>query len=143
MNNLFIDTNVFLDAILKRSENWQDCKSIFDLSYQKAFKLKTTSSVLLTVIYFIQKSGFSTSAVVQIADELLKIVNILPTNESVFFKAMQADFNDLEDAVQYYSAIESKSIDFFITSNTKDFKKSAIELPVVNPKQFLKLFNRN
>ena len=30
--NLFIDTNVYLDVLLERGNEWQDAKSIFELA---------------------------------------------------------------------------------------------------------------
>ncbi len=52
--------------------------------------------------------------------------------------ALHAGFLDLEDAVQYHTALQIKGIDYFITSNIKDYKKASAQLPVITPKQFIK-----
>lgn len=44
------------------------------------------------------------------------------------------DFNDFEDGIQYYTALESEA-NLIITRNLKDFKHSKI--PVMSPKEFL------
>lgn len=54
-------------------------------------------------------------------------------------KALLSDFNDFEDAVQYYTAVHDRS-DIFVTRNKKDFRNS--ELSVVTPSEFLELLNR-
>ncbi|MGV3599860.1 MAG: hypothetical protein ACO1N1_01590 [Dyadobacter fermentans] len=47
--------------------------------------------------------------------------------------------NDIEDALQYYTALHHK-IDFFI-SRDRDFQESALTLlPVSSPSDFLKTF---
>ena len=50
-------------------------------------------------------------------------------------KALNSDFSDFEDALQYYYATDS-TCDIIITRNGKDFKKSV--LPVMTADEFLK-----
>ena len=52
--------------------------------------------------------------------------------------ALASDFHDFEDAIQYHTALESKCT-FFITRNTKDYKK-AKNMRVLTAAQFCKLF---
>jgi hypothetical protein len=52
--------------------------------------------------------------------------------------ALDSKFTDFEDALQYFSAVNSNKIDAIITRNIKDFKKSA--LPVFTPNEFLATF---
>jgi len=49
----------------------------------------------------------------------------------VIRQSLKTDFNDYEDAIQYYCALSTPQIDFIVTRNTKDFKKST--LPVLTP----------
>ena len=48
--------------------------------------------------------------------------------------ALNSEFKDFEDAIQYYAALES-DIDIIITRNLKDFKKS--DIPVMTGLQFI------
>ncbi|RLD54644.1 MAG: PIN domain-containing protein, partial [Bacteroidetes bacterium] len=59
------------------------------------------------------------------------------TNRDILKKALRSDFNDFEDAIQYYSAIQLGEIDIITTRNLKDFKKS--EIPVLSPSTTNKL----
>jgi hypothetical protein len=52
-------------------------------------------------------------------------------------------FTDFENAIQYHTALAVRDMDYFITSNTRDYKKSLPHLPVITPKQFQVLHNKN
>ena len=66
------------------------------------------------------------------------IVNILPLDDKIVGVALNDDsFNDFEDGLQYFTAIENNQ-DIIITRNLKDFKAS--KLPVMTAKQFLETF---
>jgi predicted nucleic acid-binding protein len=142
MNIAFLDANVFLDAILKRTDNYKFCQSLFDESQSGLLKLTTTPSCLLNVIYFLQKAGIANPVIIQIIEDILKLVSLHAPGEATFLTALHAGFADLEDAVQYYTALQVKGIDYFITSNTKDYKKALSKLPVLSPKQFIALRNK-
>lgn len=72
--------------------------------------------------------------------QLLAFVSLVSPLEDAFKNGLMTEFIDLEDAVQYYTALQIKGIDFFITSNIKDFKKATDKLPVLAPTQFLKQY---
>ena len=142
MNIVFLDANVFLDAILKRTDNYEACQFILAESGNNLLRLKTSPSCLLHVIYFLKKAGIGNVAVIPIIESLLRIVSLAPADEKTFQTALQAGFSDLEDAVQYYTALHVSDIDYFITSNTKNFKKQSSMLPVITPKQFMTLYKK-
>ena len=50
--------------------------------------------------------------------------------------SLTSEFSDFEDAVQYYSAVNSK-VDYIITRNKSDFVVNKI--PVLTPEEFLAL----
>lgn len=136
---VFLDSNVFLDALLQRND-FKDAETILQLSEKAELKINTTPACLLNVIYFLQKAGIPHNAVIQILAELLDSISLVLTNKDIFLKAIHAEFTDIEDSVQYYSALSVTNMDFFITSNIKDLKKGSSQLPVVSPKQFMKLY---
>ena len=70
----------------------------------------------------------------------LQIVN--PTKESIL-NAYNSDFIDVEDGIQYYTALGNEGIDYFITRNTKDYKMSVTQLPVISSSQILKILTQN
>jgi hypothetical protein len=74
-------------------------------------------------------------------EKLLNVVSLSSPDEKFFTTALHAGFADLEDAVQYHTALHVKGMDYFITSNVKDFKKATSQLSVLTPKQFMKKYN--
>lgn len=61
---------------------------------------------------------------------------MLPVDDKVIELALQSEFRDFEDAIQYYCAIEN-GIEVLITRNLKDFRSATI--PVMTAEEFLKL----
>ncbi len=140
-NIVFADTNVFLDAILQREPADEDCKEILEMAYAGDIKTYTSVSCLLNVIYFLEKAEIPSQAIIEIMEKLLNVVSLSSPDEKIFTTALHAGFADLEDAVQYHTALHVKGMDYFITSNVKDFKKATSQLSVLTPKQFMKKYN--
>ena len=66
---------------------------------------------------------------------LIILIAELALDDKVIGLALNdTDFEDFEDGIQYFSAIEN-NIDIIITRNLKDFKKSI--LPVMTAGQYL------
>jgi len=137
MQQVFLDTNVFLDAILQRNDAAR-CDEILSLAQRREISIKTSSSILVTVIYFLQKAQLDAATIIAVIDKLLKVVSLQSPFEKTFSNALHAGFPDLEDAVQYFTASQVDDMDYFITSNTKDFKKATAQLPVLTPAAFIK-----
>jgi predicted nucleic acid-binding protein len=79
------------------------------------------------------------SKVREILRKLKVLVNVISLDSKVIDLALNSDFKDFEDAIQYYAAMES-NINIIITRNLKDFKKS--DIPVMTGLQFIKMNNR-
>ena len=57
-------------------------------------------------------------------------------DKNVVLNALNSGFNDFEDALQNFSAIENGQIKIILTRNIKDFKKS--ELAVLTSETYVK-----
>ena len=134
---IFVDTNVFLDAYLQRTENWKDSEAILQLAAAEQITLFTSAINIVNVIYVLGKQKLNSNEIIDTIDLTLTYNQLANTSNSAFRQAIRAGFTDLEDAVQYYTALEVKGIDYFITSNIRDYKKATIQLPVLTPKEFL------
>ncbi|HET8837365.1 MAG TPA: PIN domain-containing protein, partial [Flavobacteriaceae bacterium] len=119
---LFVDTNVFLDALLERKAS-NACKQILILAEKMKLTLYTSPSCLLTIVYFLQKSGMSAKSVNDSVADLLKLFSLRPTIQEDFHAAINSGFADLENSVLYQTALRIKGIDYFVTSDIKDFKR--------------------
>ncbi len=129
---IFIDTNIFLDLILKR-KYYKEAMYIFNGVDKNMFEGVVLDITLLNIDYVAKK---------QIKDiyEFIALINksftVVGASNSSFNKALKIDKNDLEDSLQYICAKESKSK--VIISNDKDFYKSDIK--VLSSSEFVKQF---
>src|SRR4051812_39003265 len=137
---LFIDLNVFLDVFLERTPNWKDSEVILRQAATEQIDLFTSANNLVNVIYVLRKQALKNAEIIEVIDLILTYTQLVNTSNTSFRQALRAGFNDVEDAVQYYTALDVKGINYFVTSNTKDYKKAVGHLPVVMPNQFLKSY---
>lgn len=63
---------------------------------------------------------------IKLLEDLASMTEIADVTSKVIKQSLKTDFKDYEDAIQYYSALSIAKIDFIVTRNTKDFKKSLL-----------------
>ncbi len=131
---IFIDTNVFLDAFLEHTEEWKEAETLLQYAALEQITVFTSANNLINTIYSLRKQKLTADEIIDLIELILTYTQLANTSNASFRQALRAGFDDLEDAVQYYTAIDIKSIDYFITSNTKDYKRATTQLPVVTPK---------
>ena len=137
LNNLFIDTDIILDIVLDRDEFFDDSSTIFRLYENGEAILYTSPSIIINAQYTGQRL-ISKETCKATINYLLDYFIILEASMNIIKKAYQSKFADIEDAIQYYTATQNDTIDFFITRNIKDFKTGEGDLTIASPKQFLK-----
>lgn len=136
MKQIFLDTNVLIDFLADRKPFSVAAAQIFNLSVSGKIKIYI-SAVSYNNIYYILRQTFSNSQTIQLLNELCEMTEIADVTKAIIKKALKSDFKDFEDAIQYNCALSLSKIDFIVTRDTKDFKKSI--LPVMNPEEALKL----
>jgi predicted nucleic acid-binding protein len=131
--SVFLDTNIFLDHILDRdaysSLLLKACEDGQVIGY-------ASSASLYTLAYVIRKS-VSIPETKKVIGDFLRFVSILPTDKNILRIALDSAFTDLEDAFQYFTALDNEMVDYFVTNNLKDFQKVSTQLPVISPKKFI------
>ena len=136
MKNIFIDTNVIIDFLADRKPFSDYAAILFQLAKDKKINIYI-AAISVSNTYYILRQVTSHTRALKLISELEEYVKIQETNTIILKKAMKSDFNDFEDAIQYYSAKQLNKIDIFTTRNLKDFKKS--EIPVLSPETTTKL----
>lgn len=131
--NLFLDTNVLIDLIDKREPFYDDIAVIASLAESKKFSLAVSSLSFVNTVYVVSRN-IEEKLVLDALKKFRIICNVSTIDEIVIDKSLISNFNDFEDAVQYFSALHHKS-EIIITRNKKDFKNS--EIPVMSPTEFL------
>ena len=70
--------------------------------------------------------------------QLLMYVRVIDMAHESALSALQSEMKDIEDALQYYAALQHK-LDYFITAD-KNFAKASVQaLPIMTPKEFLNI----
>ena len=135
MKKLLVDTNIIIDLLAQREKFYEPAAKLFSLADQEKVELYVSSLSFANTHYILNRELIE-SKVREILRKLKVLVKVISFDSKVLDMALNSDFKDFEDAIQYYSAIES-DIDIIITRNLKDFKKS--ELPVMTGLQFIKM----
>lgn len=137
---LFIDTNVYLDFLMHRGTEWQEAENILELAESNVIEVFTSASCMLNLMYVMRSYKLADKEIIIHTSNILNYSKLVNPDNGVFKTALSAGFSDPEDAVQYYTAMHIKGINYFITSNAKDFRKAVQQLPVLTAKKFMTLF---
>ncbi|MCR9229254.1 MAG: PIN domain-containing protein [Flavobacteriaceae bacterium] len=130
---LFLDTNVILDLLGERDPFYNPIAKIASLADKGELILVVSPISFATLNYFIAK--FESRKIAKEKLRKFKVVcEICKLDEHIIEKGLNSDFKDFEDALQYFSAVDS-DCDIIITRNAKDFKKSL--LPVLTAEEYL------
>jgi len=137
-SKVFLDANILLDLTLKR-KGYNEAKEIFNLAVNSYIKIYITSSIVTITGHWLTKA-YGASKAKEILLTLLIDVSVIDTPHEIVLMALHSKINDIEDSLQYYTAIENK-LDYFISRDIKLKKESIPALPVVSPLELLKEFN--
>ena len=133
MSMLFLDTNMVLDLVSPRPPFTEFAQKIFSRSQRNKIELYVSALSIVNINYLLAKVTDKAQAK-QILQKIKPLINILPLDDKIIQLAFASDFNDFEDAVQYYTALEY-NITTLITRDLKDFKKASIN--VMTAEQYL------
>jgi predicted nucleic acid-binding protein len=134
MKKVLIDSDVLLDFVLNREPFSEDAAKVLTLCQNKKI-IGCITPVIISNVFYIYSQKVKNEVALDFMKTILHFLDVIVTDKKVILTALNSDFNDFEDAIQNYSAEISGDIDFILTRNTKDYKKSA--LGVFSPKMFL------
>ncbi len=139
MISVLIDTDVLIDVALGRKDFVESASAILDMAEANQIKAFIAWHSISN-FYYVVEADSETADTLQFIRELLSFVKVAPTTTKDALYALDLDFKDFEDAIQFFTALTYKNIDIIVTRNIKDFKKSA--LPVLTPETFLKTYEQ-
>lgn len=135
---LFLDTNIMLDLLGERIPFYDSIAKIATLADKGQISMVVSALSYATVSHFLAKyENFGKAR-----DKLRKfkiISEICDLNEQIVEKGLNSEFQDFEDSLHYFSALNS-GCNVLITRNGKDFKDSNI--PIMTADEFLKSINK-
>jgi predicted nucleic acid-binding protein len=133
MKRLFLDTNIILDLLAQRMPFYTEAAQLFSLADRNKLILSISSLSLADAYYILCRQNPATK-VRKILRKFKVLVTILPLDDKITDLALNSEFRDFEDAIQYYTAIENEQ-DIIITRNHPDFKNSKI--PVMTAGEYI------
>jgi predicted nucleic acid-binding protein len=119
---IFIDTNIFLDLILKR-EGYKDAMQILNACGIKRFDGYVADITLLNIDYIANKQVTDLKKFIK---TIIDVMEVVGADNHLFSKALELDNSDLEDNVQYVCAKETMCE--VIVSNDKKFYRGRVEV---------------
>ncbi len=138
MQRIFLDTNIVIDFLGEREGFYEPAAKIMTLADHKKIKILTSPSSISHIYYLLSKYENTKIALDKIRKFKVLCSTSMMDNE-VVEKAINSDFKDFEDAMQYFSALAS-DCDLIVTRNEKDFKNAMI--PVINGESYLQTLNQ-
>lgn len=135
MDTVFIDTNIVIDLLAKREAFYKDAQKLFTLGDIGKVRICVSALSFANAHYSIARHH-KTVVVRKYLSTFKVLVNVLPLNEKTIELSLASDFDDFEDGLQYFTALEN-NCDAIITRNKRDFRSSVI--PVMTATEFLKI----
>jgi predicted nucleic acid-binding protein len=135
---IFLDTNILADHLLDRNQHSSNIISLVESGQLIAY---ASSASFFTLAYIIEDRLKIKSR--PILQKINQFINTIPTGQSVLDHSYSSGFHDMEDAFQYFTALNESDLDFFITNNVKDYKFALSKLPVLTAKDFITIISKD
>ncbi len=126
--NVFLDTNVLLDFLLKRKDGLVQASVI--LHKRNNLNLYISALSVANAYYSANIKDLSSYK------EFIGIFTIVPLDNFIIDSAFLIARKDLEDAIQITTAI--KNCEVFVTRDKRLYRDFKDKIPIVTPKEFLK-----
>ena len=133
MIRLFLDTNVILDLLGERIPFFDSIAKVATLADQEKITL-VVSPLSFTTIDYVLNRFESSESVLNKLRKFKIICEVCEVDEKTIEKSLNSNFKDFEDAVQYFTALQS-NCSIIISRNGKDFKNAII--PVMTAEEYL------
>jgi len=131
---VFLDANFLLDLMLQRA-GFGHANDIVQLALDGKIRLYTTPTVLHITGYYTSQA-YSSRQAKQLLLALLNDVQIIDSDHTAALMALNSSMEDIEDALQYYTAIKF-GIEYFISSDKKLKKEAIPQLSVYTAEELL------
>lgn len=131
---ILIDTNIVLDVMLKRDPFYRASAEVLGLSKRNDIEEYVSASAITDIHYLAYRQLRDKGAVRKLMKELLTVVSIASVSEQEIENALDLEWSDFEDSVQYSVAF-LQEMDGIVTRNPNDYKDA--EIKVWKPEELL------
>lgn len=132
---VFLDTNILLDVLIKREPFFVFSKRLWELSELNKL-IGIVSALSFNNIFYIVRKNSDGYLARDCVKKLRAIFEICEVDSKILNQAIDSEIKDLEDAVQYFSALRTGA-KFLVTRNPDGFPAST-PIAIVTPEMFIK-----
>ena len=130
---VFVDTNVLLDVLAKREPFYSDAARIWTMA--ELAKIEALVSVIsFNNIYYVVRRASNRKTAEKALQLMRNVFTPVPLSVQILSQAIDAGYNDFEDAIQFHSAVHADA-ECLITRDTDHFPGT--DIPVLSPAGFL------
>lgn len=133
-SKVFLDANILLDFTLKRDE-YEQSRKMIELAVNGTIQAFITPSIIHIVGYWLTKA-YGNAKAKELLLTLMADVTVIDLPHEIVLNALHSKITDIEDALQYYTAVHHK-LDYFISRNRQLQKQGIPLLPVCTPGELL------
>ena len=132
---VFVDTDIIYDLLGKRDPFYFASARLFTLADEGKIQIYISALSLANLHFWISKQRTEEEAK-EILRKFKVLVHVAPLNDKIIDLALNSEFSDFEDAIQYFSALQNE-IEVLLTRNLKDYKKA--QITVLTAQDFINL----
>ena len=136
MRKIFIDTNILLDVILRRTDFYKQAAAIWANCESRKVQ-GYVSAISLNNMHYIMRKMVAPDIALEYVRLVLNVFSIVPLDESILRLAVDLPQKDFEDAIQTFSAVQVKA-DCIVTRDKSHF--SGNYMPIISPLEYADLF---
>jgi predicted nucleic acid-binding protein len=133
VKSVLCDINFILDIFLEREPFYAPAARIFAMIEAKHLKGYLCANSFPTLFYILAKE-LKRDKAMRVLEKVRIVFRVATVDEKVIDLSLASDFKDFEDAVQCYSAVNTK-VDCLITRNKIDYVTDI--LSIMTPEEFL------
>lgn len=133
---VLIDSNVILDSMLKNEEFFQDAEDLLVMVDSGVLEGYVSASAITDIHYIARKAYGSKGKALELIRELLGNVRIALVDEGIIHHAVELEWNDFEDSVQF-AVGERLNADYIVTRDPKGFAGNSVK--IIDPKSLIAL----
>ena len=134
---ILVDSNVVIDFLSDREEFSDEAEKIFLFGACDRACEFVSASAVTDIHYIANKSIHNDMKTTEILKEFHKIVGIISVTDKDIEAALDLDWKDFENSVQY-AAAKNNGVDLILTRDAKGFEQSNI--PVISPHGFIEKY---
>jgi predicted nucleic acid-binding protein len=132
---LFLDTNVLLDVLARREPHSFAASRVWSRVEAQAME-GYISAVSFNNAHYVLRRASGPRPAHEALKLLRDVFTLVPLDEQILHRAIDSDFSDFEDAIQFFSALRAGA-DCLLTRNVRHFPAEPVS--ILTPDEFLKM----